>query len=165
MNKVELIFHQTEQGNQPALDTIDVIAEKGKQGDKVYQDIAKYIRLGLYDLQARGVKDWPNFDGYTFVTPTKTGMRTFQLIKRLDYNEPLFEFRINQKRNITDHIQLGYAFRMVFFAYRLDGTQHIIFTDAIVKRTKSDPEFDQIVEDALLLYKRFIENPSFYLEV
>jgi hypothetical protein len=81
MYKVELIFYQTEQGHQPALDAIDEIAEKGKKGDKVYQNMAKYIRLGLCDLQARGVKDGPNFDGYTFVTPTKTGMRTFQINK------------------------------------------------------------------------------------
>jgi hypothetical protein len=164
MSKIELIFYQTEDGQQPTLDVIEELAAKGKRGDNVYRDMAKYIRLGLVDLQTRGIDDWPLFDGYTFVTPTKTGLRTFKLIKRLEHNEPLFEFRVNQKRNVTDKIQMGYAFRMVFFIYQAKDTQYIIFTDATIKRTKSDPEFNQMVKDSLLIYKRFIENPSHYLE-
>lgn len=165
MNKAKVIYVRHEDGSQPALDTILYIGRKGKQGDQLFQRMSRYIVNGLLSIERTGVEDWHTFDRYIWVTTNEKGFKvTFTLIKKLEHNKPLFEFRINQRRFPNDRKEDGYAFRMVFFTHRQNNLQYILCTNAIIKRSRSSAAFEAIVQEGKRIYKDFLRNPFKYLK-
>ncbi|SFX75225.1 hypothetical protein SAMN04487866_12239 [Thermoactinomyces sp. DSM 45891] len=161
---IEFIFVEFPNGSQPALETIISIGQLGIQGDPFYYDLGTYIRKGLLSLEETGIPEWHLVNDYRLVEITSKGYKvTFNLLKRLDYNFPLIEFRINWRYSPADPVDQGVAFRMILFTHEEESTQYVLFTDAVIKTERSSSEFKQIAEASYLIYQDFKKDPSKYL--
>jgi hypothetical protein len=110
-------------------------------------------------LELRGVPDWniQNFS-YEWAIPTEKGLsvRVDPLVKRLNHAYPLYELRINEWRYRRQKIARGYGFRLIFFTYYQGYTQHIYFTNGMIKRERSPAQFEELI--ALEIYQEFVKN-------
>ena len=159
----KIIFVEHRDGKIPALESIEKIIELSLIDD-VYKNIVNQIRNGLSVIEKSGV---PSYElTHTFgplVERTPQGQKfRFQLIKALKHNPPLVEFRVNCWRE-KDSFESGYAFRMIFFTYSTDGIQYILFVNAMIKRSRSSYEFEQLISNAKEVYKDFLRDQDFYL--
>jgi hypothetical protein len=161
MGKVKFVYVRREDGSRPALDFIANIAAKARQGLPYFTQMAIEIRNGIKAIEKTGVPPWNLINEQPFYVETPTGISVkFELLKRLEYNFPLVEFRVN-----VGSYPKGYAFRMVLFTHYYQGTEYVFVTNAMIKRQTSSPEFDEMVKEAAEIYRDFRRNPIKYIRM
>ncbi|SOC21512.1 hypothetical protein SAMN05880501_1133 [Ureibacillus xyleni] len=149
------IIYLEDNGERQVLKQIADIARLGISGDQDAKELAKYIRQGLQLLGKFGV---PSDKRLMMVSEEVDGdKRTFHLLKELKHIPyPLFEFRINRTT--------PGAFRAIFFEYKYEEEQLLIFAKSVLKQgDPNPPELQQAIKESLALYERFHENPELYL--
>lgn len=161
MSKVKFIYIRREDGTQPALDYISNIVERAREGVPYFLELVTEILNGIKAIEKTGVPPWNLINEQPFYIQTPTGVSVrYELLKRLEYNFPLVEFRVN-----IGKYPKGYAFRMVLFTHYYQGVEYIFVTNALIKRKTSSPEFNKIVEEAVEIYKDFRRNPIKYIQM
>ncbi|MNB91618.1 hypothetical protein D3C75_387010 [compost metagenome] len=80
---------------------------------------------------------------------------SIKLVKELKDHPPLLEFRVNWRG--------AGAFRAVFFEYRQDMTQILIFVEAIVKESTFSLQFEEMVLRCEQYYDAFMKSPEKYI--
>ncbi|MBH8605853.1 hypothetical protein [Thermoactinomyces sp. CICC 10522] len=158
MSKVKFVYVRREDGSQPALEFIASIVQKARQGHPYFNQMVIEIRNGIKAIEKAGIPPWNLINEQPFYVETPTGISVkFELLKRLEYNFPLVEFRVN-----VGSYPKGYAFRMVLFTHYYQGTEYVFVTNAMIKRQTSSVKFDEMVKEATEIYKDFRQNPNKY---
>ncbi|MBD1373076.1 hypothetical protein IC620_12000 [Hazenella sp. IB182357] len=164
MNRAKVIYLPDENGNQLALDTIFSIARKASNGDQLSVQLLQLIRLGIRDIELRGIIEWDQFREHQLIVANEKGYSlTANLIKKIGLNKPLYEFSVNHNHFPTDQREHGYSFRMILFSYNKDYTQYLFCTDAIIQKEPTDTVFEKMVSEARKSYHHFMRDPSKYV--
>lgn len=149
------IIYLNDNGERQVAQHIADIARMGNEGDSNARVLAKFIRQGLTQLFNVGVP--PNKQLMMVGKEDNGDLRTFNLLKPLTSQYPLYEFRINRST--------PGAFRAIFFEYYYEGEQLLVFTKSVLKQGDSNPpEFQVAMRESEVLYVKFHENPNLYLE-
>lgn len=161
MGKIKFIYVRREDGARPALQFIANIAMIAKQGNPDFTRMAIEITNGIKAIEKTGVPPWKLINKQPFYIETPTGKSIkVELLKQLEYNFPLAEFRIN-----TGSYPTGYTFQMVLFTHFYQGMEYVFVTNAVIKRQTSSPRFDDIVKEAVNIYKDFLRCPTKYVQM
>lgn len=161
MGKIKIIYVRREDGTQPALQSIANIAMIAKQGNPDFTHMAIEITNGLKAIEKTGIPSSKLINEQPFTIETATGKYArVELLKQLEYNFPLAEFRVD-----TGTCPTGYAFQMVLFTHFYQGREYVFVTNAIVKRQTSSPGFNEIVKEAVDIYKDLLRCPTKYTQM
>ncbi|WP_181739184.1 hypothetical protein [Thermoactinomyces mirandus] len=161
MGRVKFIYVRREDGTRPVLEFIANIAMVAKQGNPDFTRMAIEVTNGIKAIEKTGIPPWTLINEQPFYIETSTGKSVkFELLKRLEYNFPLIEFRVN-----IGSYPAGYAFRMVLFTHYYQGREYVFVTNAMIKRQTSSPGFEEIVKEAANIYKDFLRCPTKYIQM
>ncbi|MDN4617648.1 hypothetical protein QCD85_06030 [Paenibacillus sp. PsM32] len=145
-------FFKDQQGKIAVQDCIQELIRQSEYNDDLEHLVALILK-GLQFLRTYGI---PYAIHEFFSTLRDDGsIYSIRIVKELKYHPPLLEFRVNWRG--------AGAFRAVFFEYRLEDTQLLVFTQALVKNQTHSLDFERIVAISRAQYRSFINSPEKYM--
>lgn len=130
-----LWFLEDEDGCSQVIETINFLREEA-MGNPDNEQLSLFVLAAMNFLETLGI---PLALTVFFTTTRRDGRPyTIRVVKELVNHPPLLEFRVNWRG--------AGAFRALFFVYKVDDIQFLVFVRATIKLTTYSAEFEKIIK-------------------